>query len=365
MQYTFGNTPLESLRIALSYGRNNANSGVDAARSGLNAVTNSGAIIRKDAANMRDQARLVNSQGDSINATADAILKLVPTLTPYVDKLGGYSDDFDAMSNALLSRSNDAFGQASALTSMDPNATGLAAEFLKQYGAMSPDNYVSRAASDAQSSAQNALAQSERDLARRGVSAGSGASLDLRRQYQRALAELSASVKTKAWNEGNKAQGDFLGMLTNAANTFYGMGTQGAAQALAAKSEAGKMQQDAAGILKSQGDLMQNAGNLRSTAGQLFANAASIFGSAAGVESNYASLLQSAYGNLSSAYQAAANYYQSAASTEVSAMNGGGGTVRTNVTTVPRDDWMNWKGTGHSETWNKNNNPNYWNLISR
>ena len=62
----------------------------------------------------------------------------------------------------------------------------------------------------------------------------------------------------------------------------------------------------------------------------------------------------------------AAKYYLDAAATEVSANNGGSarGSGGVTVTQSPSDDWMNWKGTGHSATWNRNNNPDFWSLAN-
>lgn len=308
-------------------GQGYVDAAIGAVRGGLDAVLAGGGRIRSDTDSMRDQARMVNAQGEYVNMTADELQRLATTLTPYADKLGGYGDDLSTMAESLMEQSNDAFGQAGFLARMDPNATGLAAEFLKHYQSLSPDRYVSRAASDAQSSAENAMAQGERALARRGVSAGSGAALSLRQQYDRALAELTATAKTKAWDAGNKAQGEFLGTMTGAAQTFYGMGTQGASQALAAKSAAGDAQKGAAGIIQAQGGLVQDAGSLRATAGQLFASAAQIFGSAAGIETDCLRLTESSYKNLSDAFSSAADYYLKNAQLAMGRGGGGGSAV--------------------------------------
>ena len=352
MANAFGANANSSLETMLQLGAAQAVAGTQAAQSGVNAVLNGGTQIRSDTNAMRDQARLVNTQAGKVNMTADELAALATTLTPYADKLSGYGDDLSAFATSLTERSNDAFGQAGAIANMSGDATGLAAEYLDHYRSLSPDRYVSRAASDAQASAENAMAQSRRSLARRGVSAGSGAAGALESQYQRALAELTSTAKTKAWDAGNKAQGDFLSTMTNAAKTFYDMGSQGAQQSLAAREAAGTMQKGAAGIITSQGGMIADAGQLRSTAGSLFSNAASIFGSAAGIENSYLSLTESAYNHLANAFQAAANYYTSAAGVEVGAntRGGGGGSV-----TTSSSDFDPWEATGHDSTWWKNN----------
>ena len=241
MANAFGSTMNQSLENALLIGAGKANSAVDAAQAGLSAVLAGGGQIRSDTNSMRGQAQLVNTQAGSVNMTADELAALATTLAPYADKLGGYGDELSALATSLTEQANDKFGQADALVNMDPNASGLAGEYLKHYASLSPERYVSRAGSDAQASAENALAQNQRALARRGVSVGSGAGLGMRQQYARMLAELTSSAKTKAWDAGNKAQGEFLGTMTNAAKTFYDMGTSGMTQALSAKTSAGDM----------------------------------------------------------------------------------------------------------------------------
>ena len=366
MANAFGSTMNQSLENALLIGAGKANSAVDAAQAGLSAVLAGGGQIRSDTNSMRGQAQLVNTQAGSVNMTADELAALATTLAPYADKLGGYGDELSALATSLTEQANDKFGQADALVNMGPNASGLAGEYLKHYASLSPERYVSRAGSDAQASAENALAQNQRALARRGVSVGSGAGLGMRQQYARMLAELTSSAKTKAWDEGNKAQGAFLGTMTNAAKTFYDMGSQGTQQAIAAMGQAGDMQKGAAQVIQAQGGLLQDAGSLRATAGTLYANAASIFGSAAGIENDYLNLVESSYKTLSGAWTDAAKYYLDAAATEVSANNGGSarGSGGVTVTQAPADDWMNWKGTGHSESWNKNHNPDFWSLAN-
>ena len=366
MANAFGSTINTSLENALLIGAGKANSAVNAAQSGLSAVIAGGGKIRSDTNFMRDQAHLVNTQAGSVNMTADELAALATTLAPYADKLGGYGDELSALATSLTEQANDTFGQAGALVNMSPNASGLAGEYLNHYASLSPERYVSRAGSDAQAFAENALAQNQRALARRGVSVGSGAGLGMRQQYARMLAELTSSAKTKAWDAGNKAQGEFLGTITNAAKTFYDMGTSGMTQALSAKTSAGDMQKGAAQVIQAQGGLLQDAGSLRAAAGNLYANAASIFGSAAGIENDYLNLIESSYKTLSVAWSDAAKYYLDAAATEVSANNGGSarGSGGVTVTQAPADDWMNWKGTGHSESWNKNHNPDFWTVAN-
>jgi hypothetical protein len=322
---SFGANAIDSLQNILRIGANNAKAGVGAAQSGVNAVLAGGAQIRQDTGAMRDQAHLVNTQAGKVNQSADAILKNAEGLRPIADKLKGYGDDLWGQGSALWGESKDAFGQAGALTSLDPNATGLAGEFIKQYGLLSPDRYVSRAASDVQGSFNNAQGQVERDLQRRGVSAGSGASIALRKQYSQALATALAAAKTKARQMGIDEQSKMLETMTDAASKFYGMGTSAGSLASQVQGQAAEAQKGAAGIISDIGQQISSAGSLQSNAGQLYAAGANIFGSAADIEKGYLALTNDAYKGLSDAYSKAAKYYLDAADTEVRANTSGGG----------------------------------------
>lgn len=357
---SFGGNAIASLQNALKLGATNINAGTGAAQSGLNAILAGGAQIKQDTGAMRDQAQLVNTQAGKVNQSADAISALVPKLDPYAQKLGGYGDDLAAWGKSLSEQANDVFGQGGALMRMDPNAGGLAGEFIKYWNSLSPDHYVSQAAADAQGAIQNQTAQMERDLSRRGVSASSGAFAGLRRTAANAAAALVASAKTKARQMGLDQQAAQLDKMVAASKTFYDMGNQTQAQATGALGQAADAQKGAADIVTAQGSLLGKAGDLRSQVGQLFGNAANIFGVAAGIETDYLNLTNNAYKGLANAYQSAANYYARAGSIEVSANTGsGGGGGGVTITKAPEDEWMNWMGTGHSQSWNRNHNPNF------
>ncbi len=209
------------------------------------------------------------------------------------------------------------FGQGQALVSLDPNAGGLAGEWMKQYGLLSPERYVSRYASDAQGAIDNTRAQTERYLARRGVNIGSGANAGLMKTLtQMKEAAALAAAKTLGYDKGINEQGNFLKELTGAANTLYGMGREQQALALSAKNQAADMASKGAGIIGQQGGMLQNVAQLREAAGRLFGNAASIQGNAAQLDAGSQNVLISALQN-------AANYYLNASRAEANAAYGG------------------------------------------
>lgn len=302
-------------------GRGYMNEAIEAARKSGADVTQGIAAMRSDAGSMRNQARLVNTQAGAVNAEADALKALIPQLDPYKDRLTNYGDDLAALSATIQGRADDVFGQAGALMNLDPNAGGLAGEYMKQYGLLSPERYVSRYASDAQAAIDNTRAQNERYLSRRGVNIGSGANRNLLDQLQGIVA-LSAA-KTLGYDKGVTEQGNWLKEMTGAAKTFFDMGSEQQSQALSAKGMAGDMAKGAAEIVGMQGDMTKGAGQLRAEAGQLFANAANIFGGAASIEGNAAKLSVDSQDTLVRALSAAAQYYLGSAQAEASAAYSG------------------------------------------
>ena len=334
-----GEAQINSAISTASQGTGIAAAGAGAMRGDAATMRDYAGSMLADAASMRGQARLVNTQGNAVNQSADALAALVPKLDPYAQKLGGYGDQLAALGSYLTEQANDVFGQGGALVNLDPTKGGLSKEFIDMYGYLSPERYVSRAASDVQAAFNNAAGQMERQLARRGVSAGSGASAALRQQLSRDLAVALASGKTNARQQGINEQKGFLGDMTKAAETLYNMGNQTQSQATAALGAAGDAQKGAAGVVQAQGGLIGDAGRLRAEAGQLFANAASVFGSAAGVvgsaanvvgnaasvEGNAANLSLSALKNLQEAQQAAAQYYLGVGAQGTRTGGGGGG----------------------------------------
>lgn len=351
-----------SLQEDAASGLGQVNSAISTASGGIGVAGTGAGAMRGDAASMRSQARLVNTQGMAINRDADALSALVPKLDPYAQKLGNLGDQLAGIGSSLSEQAKDVFGQGSALVRMDQSAGGLAGEFVKYWNTLSPDRYVAQAASDAQGAIQNQTAQAERDLSRRGVSASSGAFAGLRRTAATAAAALVARAKTIARQQGLDHQAAQLDKMVSAANTLYNMGRDTQSAATAALGQAGDMQKGAAGVVQTQGGLLGDAGKLRATAGQLFGSAASIFGDAAGIEGSAANLELSALKNLQAAQLAAADYYGTVMRV-ASGVGGGGGGVTVQSSPSSGDDWFNWKGTGHSETWNKNHNPNFESMI--
>ena len=317
-----------------------ADASVGAAQSGVNAVlagkTNIDAnlgLLRQNAADATAAAKGMGADISALRGQAGLVNGAADSLLPYADRLGGLGDQLFANGSALYDEAKDVFGQGGALVRMDPSAGGLAAQFINYWNSLSPDRYVSQAASDTQASYQNAFDQSARDLSRRGVSAGSGAYGALERQKNMLMATAIAAAKTKARQVGLDQQAAQLDKMVSAANTMYNMGNQTAQNALAAQNAGAGLQKDAAGVVQDAGQLYGTAGNLFGTAGQLGASQASaitsaggLYGQAASIENQYLSVLNSAYGNLSQANNAATSFFSNLIGTL--SKGGGGGSAK-------------------------------------
>ncbi len=324
---SFGGNAISSLQNILNGVVSRGDAGVGAAQSGVSAVLSGGNDIRKTVDSILGQAGRVNAQGDALNGTASEVKEAYGQLDPVISSLLGYGGDLWSEGASLSSEAKDVFGQGKALVSLDPSAGGLAGEYIKYWNALSPDRYVSQAASDTQGAYDNALGQSERGLSRRGVSASSGAYGALQRQFATSLATALAAAKTKARQTGLDQQADQLDKMVSAANTLYNMGNATEQNALQAKSLATNAQGKAGDLIATKGQGLATAGNLQATAGQMFATAGNLFSSAGGLQTNYLGLINSAYGNLASAYGSAANAALGAANAELRAnlsVSGGG-----------------------------------------
>lgn len=279
-----------------------SNSSVAAAQSGLNAVLDGIGTTVSAINSINTQADKVNQQGATVNATADQVKAQYDKLDPIAKVLQGYGNDLWNEGVSLSTEAKDVFGQGKALVSLDPSAGGLSAEYIKYWNSLSPDRYVSQATSDVNSSYSNALGQSQRALARRGVSASSGAYGALQNQYTNALATALAAAKTKARQTGLDQQASQLAKMVDAANTLYNMGNATEQNALAAKNQAVAAQGKGADVIATKGEGYANAGKLQATAGNLFADAGNLFASAGDLNNKMLSLINSAYGGLSDAY---------------------------------------------------------------
>ncbi len=278
------------------------------AQSGLDAILSGGSQVQTDLGAARASAVSMSDNIDKVNKSASDVITAANAMSPYVASLSGYGDTLWQYAQDVLGAGNDTLSAGRGLLNLDSSSSGLAGEYVKLYNALSGDNQVSMAASDVQNAYQNAGDQARRNLARRGVSSGSGASQTLERQYAQSLATALAAAKTRARKSAISDQSDMLGKITSAAgsiisagNTTLGTGSTLASGATSAKSNAASVQNSIASQLA-------NAGQLYATAGTLRANQANAYANVAGVNTSYLNTLNSAYSNVTNATQGYASF---------------------------------------------------------
>jgi len=188
---------------------------------------------------------------------------------------------------------------------MDSSSSPLVSEALKLYGNFDPNQYVATAAQDVQRAQDNQRGQTERGLARMGVSPSSGAAMSARSQLDKYYAAARAAAMTRARQAGLKDQASaFQSLIANNANTFLQTGGQLA-------SIGSSMRAQGASALGSAGNLLGNAGALRGSAGKL--------------SLDFGNTLAGAYNALAGVQMKQADLTNATEGLRVSALKGGGG----------------------------------------
>lgn len=169
-----------------------------------------------------------------------------------------------------------------------------------------------------------------------------------------------ANIQNSAGDNVLRALGN-LGAIQNAAggNVTSALGNLGTIQNTAGGNVT-KAQEFLATTQRGVGnDLAATMGNLATLESGVGKDLATALG-------NLATTQRGVGNDIAGAKQRQAEITNATEQTRVNAVNhtGGGGTVTVGAAPSQGDDWMNWKNTGHSQTWNANNNPNYWDLVN-
>lgn len=266
--------------------------------------TISGGLDSANAASERTIGHIESADADlnSARTAASSITNAIGNVNSTASSLTGYAD-------ILRNMGLDTSGLGTAILNGDSSVGGLAGEYLNAIGLagdaaldITPDRYVSQAASDTQKAHENALGQAERNLSRQGVSASSGAYGALQSQMATSLATALAAAKTKARQAGLS---DRLTALTNRAGLYGNALTKGAElQQQGAQNIA-----SAADIVTKQGDLFATAGNLANAQSNAFANIGGVEVSLGNLEVSNNKLIQGAIQAIASMQGEMAKYY--------------------------------------------------------
>jgi hypothetical protein len=265
----------------------------------LNTARSAGASLSETAGQLGGLAGGVMRTAGEIGETADIFAQYADTMA---------RDAAFARANALpwLNAGND-------LLSMNPNAGGMAGEFASLYRQMSPDAMAAGAATSTRKAADVAQKDMLMSLARRGISAGSGAvAAALGKLKEREEASVAAMM-TAARKTGLSMQADALKSGFAMALEASGMGRTFSDEAINATVAAADAQGRATAALAARGSLEAQAANIVATQGNMYATAGNL---AMGIASNVsnaatgrASALTAAANTQVNAQAVAADYY--------------------------------------------------------
>ena len=235
----------------------------------MNAARSAGAALTETAGQLGGFADNVMQTAGEVGETADIFRQFAASME---------RDAVFARANALpwLNAGND-------LLSMDPNAGGMAGEFARLYNQMSPDAMAAGAATSTRKAADVAQKDLLMSLARRGISAGSGAvAAALGKIKEREEASVAAMM-TAARKTGLSLQADALKSGFAMALEASGMGKAFSDEAINATMAASDAQGKATAALASKGSLEAQAANIIATQGNMYAASGNL---AMGIASN-------------------------------------------------------------------------------
>ena len=288
-----------------------------AAATNLSTVQN---MIGSSTAQSNADLNKARSAGASLTQTAGTLGGIANTVLDTANQVGATADIFGQYAASMQQAST--FAQANALPwiqtgndllSMNPNATGIAGEWNKQYAQMSPDALAAGAATDTRKAASVAEGDMLRAMARRGISAGSGALTAALGKMKEREESSVAAMMTSARKVGLSLQSEALRNGLTMALSASGMGKTFADEAITATAAAASATGQAASALNNKGSLQAQAAGIVATQGNLFNAAGNL---ALGISSNVtngaasgASALTAATNTTVNAQQVAADYY--------------------------------------------------------
>ena len=260
----------------------------------------------KNAVN-QSESRITNAQTDynaarqaaaKITNYADSVSSTIDKLNPYIDLIRGNGTAFSGLADALLAGDSSVGGVAGKyLASVDDAADALAT--------LNPETYAARAKADVQAQYDNAQGQMQREMARRGVSLGSGAAATLQSQLKRALATAAASAATRGYQQGIQDRAD---AAVKKAGLYQGV--------LGAAEEAKKSSTEdfatAAGIVEKQAGLFSTSAELMQQQSHAFVEIGGAEVDLGELDLKNESLVQGAISAATDAQQAMADFYLNA-----------------------------------------------------
>lgn len=237
--------------------------------------------VRSSAAAVTDTAQQLGQSARDVNASATAVGQTAGVFEQYAAQME--QDATFARANAL-----PWLQTGESMLAMDENADGMAGEWARLYGQMSPDMLAASAGTNARSAASAAQSELLRSMARRGVSAGSGAVAAALGKLKEREASSVAAMMTNARQSGLSLQAEALKSGFAMALQASGLGKTFMDEALNSTLAAAESQGRATSALATQGSLQAQAANIVATQGSLFGTAGNLALGIAGQESSTA-----------------------------------------------------------------------------
>jgi hypothetical protein len=288
-----------------------------AATQNLNTVTGmvgqSAAQVNAALTGARTNAAAINQVAGSLTGAAADVNKTATEVGKTADIFAQYAEAMER--DAVYARANALpwLDTGAAMMNLDENAGGMAGEWSKLYKQMSPDALAASAATSTRKAAAVAEGDLLRSMARRGISAGSGAvAAALGKVKEKEEASVGAMM-TAARKMGLSMQADALKSGFAMALQATGMGETFLDDALQATTAASAAQGQAAGALVSKGSLQSQAASILATQGNMFATSGNLaLGIAGAINQSSASAisgLNTATNTQVNAQAVAADYY--------------------------------------------------------
>lgn len=254
---------------ALGGAQGTLNSAYGIIRSQLDGIINGNAGIDGYLQQATSSYGKINQFAQEAKASAAEITNSAVALGEYEPLLREMGETMFGEGGGLVGSGNEYINTGLSILGLDQSAGGLAGTYAQVLAALDPSLAVTMAASDTRGAFESQIAANEREMSRRGVSAGSGQNAALMQQAGRALATALAATKTKTRMSANK---DYFEAMRGAVADVNALGNTGASiatQGVNAQNAGANTVKSAAGILVDQGQLHAAASNALTAAGQL------------------------------------------------------------------------------------------------
>ena len=262
---------------------NNLRGAGDAAyQNAISTATNEGLVPAQNALAQAQAAynSPIQEQYQKINKYAEDAWQSARDMDPAIASLYGQGSVLNSYGNSIWGEGTNLYGIGQSLLdgTADPNT--IYGAYLNAVRAIDPDRYVSMAASDVQSQADNARAQLARTLGRQGMSANATAAA--MQNWAQNLATATSAAKTLARQKGITEKKEALAELNNYATNIEKLAADVQAQAVQAQAQSASAYNSAGTLGAEQSRAFTYAGQMASSAADTLLNGLNAVNNAVG-----------------------------------------------------------------------------------